>query len=51
MGEEEPEAEDWLGEDIKNSIGNDLSIETNHASTVGNTPDAVNTLANPNTVS
>jgi hypothetical protein len=40
VGEEKPEAEDWLGEDIEDSIGDDLSIETDHASTVGNTPDA-----------
>lgn len=45
MGEEKPEAEDWLGEDVEDSIGDDLSIETDQASTVGNTPDAERTLA------
>jgi hypothetical protein len=47
MGEEKPEAKDWLGEDIKDSIGDDLSIKTNHASTVSNTPDAIDALAKP----
>lgn len=41
MGEEEPEAEDGLGEDIENGVGNDLSININLAGAVGNTPDAV----------
>ena len=41
MGEEQPEAEDWLGKDIENSIGNDLSVETDTATTISNTPDAV----------
>lgn len=40
MGEQKPEAEDWLGEDVKNSIGHDLSVETDKTATVGNTPDA-----------
>lgn len=45
MSEEEPEAEDWLREDIKNGIGDDFSIETDQASTVGNAPDAMFLLA------
>lgn len=40
MGEEEPETEDGLGEDVKNSVGNDLGVEANKAATVSNTPDA-----------
>ena len=40
VGEEEPETEDGLGEDVKNSVGNDLSVEANKAATVSNTPDA-----------
>ena len=40
MSEEEPEAKDGLGEDIENSVGNDLTINTNFAGSVGNTPDA-----------
>lgn len=45
VGEEEPEAKDWLGEDIENGIGDDLSVETDHTSTISNTPDAVRVLA------
>ena len=40
MGEEEPEAEDWLGEDIKDSIGDDFGIEADNAATISDTPDA-----------
>lgn len=41
MGEEEPEAENWLGKDVENGVSDDLSIKTNKAATVSNTPDAV----------
>lgn len=41
MGEEKPEAEDWLRENVENSICNDLSINVHNASTIGNTPDTV----------
>ena len=41
MCEEKPEAEHWLGEDIENSVGNDLSINIDLAGAVGNTPDTV----------
>jgi hypothetical protein len=44
MGEEEPEAKDRLGEDVKNSVRHDLSIETNETATIGNTPDTFNQL-------
>lgn len=27
VGSEEPEAKDWLGENIQNSVGNDLSVD------------------------
>ena len=40
MGEEEPEAKDWLGEDIKDGVGNDLGINASDAATIGNTPNA-----------
>ena len=40
MGEEEPEAEDGLGENVKNGIGNDLGVDINLARAVGDTPDA-----------
>jgi hypothetical protein len=41
MGEQEPEAEDRLGQDVENSVGNDLSIESDKAAAVSDTPDAV----------
>jgi hypothetical protein len=41
VGEEEPEAEDWLGQDIENGIGDDLRVKTNDAATIGNAPDAM----------
>ena len=39
MSEEKPEAKDRLGEDIKNSIRDDLNINTDHAATISDTPD------------
>lgn len=39
VGEEEPETKDGLGQDVQNSIGNDLSIDTDHAGTISDTPD------------
>lgn len=41
MGEEEPEAEDRFGENVKNGIGDNLSIDASDTGTIGNTPDAV----------
>ena len=38
MGEEKPESEDGLGEHIKDSIGNDFSIDVDFARTISNTP-------------
>lgn len=38
MSEQQPEAKDWLGEDIENSIGDDLSIHTPLASSISNAP-------------
>ena len=40
MSEEEPETEDWLGKNIEDGIGDDLSIKTNKTTTVSDTPDA-----------
>ena len=40
VGEQKPEAEHWLGEDVENSISNDLGVETNDAATISDTPDA-----------
>lgn len=45
MSKEKPEAEDGLGEDIENGIGDDLRINTDDTSTISNTPDAANMLA------
>lgn len=39
MGNQEPGTEDSLGEDIEDSVGNDLSVDASLASTIGNTPD------------
>ena len=41
VGEEEPEAEDGLGKDIKDGVADDLSVDIDVAGSVGNTPDAV----------
>ena len=41
MSEEEPEAKDWLGENIKDGIGNDLSVHVDIARSISNTPDAM----------
>ena len=37
--EEKPEAEDWLGQDVKNGVGDDLGINVDVAGSIGNTPD------------
>ena len=39
MGEEEPETKDGLGKDVKNSIGDDLSVDINVAGSISDTPD------------
>lgn len=39
VSEQEPEAEDRLGKNIKNSVGNDFDIQTNKTATIGDTPD------------
>lgn len=39
MGEQEPEAKDWLGKDVKNSISNDLSINRPLSGSIRDTPD------------
>lgn len=41
MGEQEPEAKDWLGKDIEDSISNDFGIDSNDVSTLRESPDAV----------
>ena len=39
VGEEKPETEDRLGQDVKNGVGNDLSIHIDVARTISDTPD------------
>lgn len=38
---EEPGTEDSLGENVENGVDNDLSVNTDLAGTIGNTPDTV----------
>lgn len=38
VGDQEPETEDGLGENVKNSVGNDLSINGELARAIGDTP-------------
>ena len=40
MSEEQPEAKDRLGKDVKDGIGNNLSIDARNARSISNTPDA-----------
>ena len=40
MSEQKPEAKDWLGEDVENSIGDDFGIKPDNAATISDTPDA-----------
>lgn len=40
MSKEEPEAKDWLGKDIEDGIGDDLSVDRDVARAVSNAPDA-----------
>ena len=39
MCEEKPEAEDWLSQDVKNGVGDNLGVDIDVAGSVGNTPD------------
>ncbi len=39
VGQQEPEAENGLGQDIEDGIGDDLSVDRPLASTISNTPD------------
>ena len=41
MGEQQPKAKDRLGKDIKDSIGNNLPIDTDGSGSISDTPDAV----------
>ena len=44
MGEEKPEAEDGLGQNIKDGIGNDFRINVNVARSIGNAPNTFKML-------
>jgi len=39
VSEQEPEAKDGLGENVKDGVCDDLGIDANVARTIGNTPD------------
>jgi len=41
MGEQQPESEDWLGENIQNSVGDNLGIDADVSGTISKTPNAV----------
>jgi hypothetical protein len=41
VGDEQPGAEDGLGQDIKDSVGNDFLVNIEKTGTIGNTPYAV----------
>jgi hypothetical protein len=50
VGNEQPEAEDRLGEDIENGVKDDLGVDADLAGTIGDTPDTDISLATiPNT--
>ncbi len=40
MGEEKPEAKDWLGKNVEHGVGDNFGIDANDTGTIGNTPDA-----------
>ena len=40
MSEKEPKTEDWLGENVENGIGDDLSVDVDVAGSISDTPDA-----------
>jgi hypothetical protein len=46
MGNKEPCTKDWLGKDIKDSVGNDLLVNSGDAGSVSDAPDAVRKLVN-----
>ena len=38
MGEDKPKSKDRLGEDVKDSVGDDFLVEIGNTTTIGNTP-------------
>lgn len=45
MGDQKPDTKDGLGQNIQDSIGNDLAINGNMTSAISDTPDAARSLA------
>ena len=45
VGEEQPSTEDRLGEQVEDSVGNDLLVNGHLAGAIGNTPNTVSLLA------
>ena len=41
VSEQKPEPEDWFGENVKDSVSNDFTVDTQDVSSVSNTPDAM----------
>lgn len=41
MSEQEPEAEDRLGENVEDGVGDDLAIDADVAGPIGDAPDTV----------
>lgn len=41
MGEEKPETEDRLGEDVEHSVSDDFGIDINFAGSISDTPDTM----------
>lgn len=41
MSEQEPEAEDRLGKNVKDSIGNDFGVDGGNSRSIGYTPDTM----------
>ena len=41
MSKQKPESEDWFGENIENSVSNDLGINAKVSGTISKTPDAI----------
>lgn len=39
VGKEEPKTEDWLGKNVKDGVGDDLSVNAGLAGAIGDTPD------------
>lgn len=40
VGEKQPSAEDWLGEDVQNGVGDDLLVDVGLTAAISHTPDA-----------